>query len=347
MDVVECRSEKQWDEVLAQFTDPPFLQSWAWGEFQKKLENETFRILVKEGRRVEAAAQLYIVRSRFFTFLYCPRGPLARNKEGLKEILTFLRTKARENGADFLFIEPNNVSFFNELVYLLEGFVNNYTIQPQHTLVISLNRSADILFRSFRKSTRYLIKQAMKKNVTISVFNTLSRWNDFARLLLETEKRQKFLLQSSTYLRRQFTKLAEQKIAKLFIAYCGDIPVAGAIILQYRGTATYLYAASSENGRKIGAAHFLVWSAIQNAKQKGCKAFDFWGIAPKDKPKHPWSGISVFKKGFGGEVITFPDAYAFPVHASRYKLYRLVTFLRAKRILRIAQRKWLSVVKRE
>jgi lipid II:glycine glycyltransferase (peptidoglycan interpeptide bridge formation enzyme) len=52
----------------------------------------------------------------------------------------------------------------------------------------------------------------------------------------------------------------------------------------------------------------LQWEAIKEAKSRGCKTYNFWGIAPEIKnPEdikvslHPWAGLSLFKMGFGGE----------------------------------------------
>ena len=40
----------------------------------------------------------------------------------------------------------------------------------------------------------------------------------------------------------------------------------------------------------------------KEAKKRGMKWYNFWGIAPDDAPaSHPFKGITHFKKGFGGE----------------------------------------------
>ena len=45
----------------------------------------------------------------------------------------------------------------------------------------------------------------------------------------------------------------------------------------------------------------MQWKAIKEAKKRGCKIYDFWGYEdPVKNPKHPYSGPTLFKMGFGG-----------------------------------------------
>ena len=53
----------------------------------------------------------------------------------------------------------------------------------------------------------------------------------------------------------------------------------------------------------------------------GCNYYNFWGIAPPDKPKHPWAGLSVFKKGFGGFEEAYLHAQDFPISPKYYLNY--------------------------
>ena len=29
--------------------------------------------------------------------------------------------------------------------------------------------------------------------------------------------------------------------------------------------------------------------------------YNFWGVVPESEKNHPWAGLSLFKKGFGGK----------------------------------------------
>lgn len=68
--------------------------------------------------------------------------------------------------------------------------------------------------------------------------------------------------------------------------------------------------------------YLLLWSAIQEAKKRNISLFNFWGvIKDTDSHKHPWYGLSQFKKGFGGEEREFLHAQDIPLSMGYWKTY--------------------------
>ena len=65
----------------------------------------------------------------------------------------------------------------------------------------------------------------------------------------------------------------------------------------------------------------MQWEAIKEAKQRGCEEYNFWGIAPNDNKNHPWAGLSLFKKGFGGYRRDYVKTQDLPLS----KVYTLIT----------------------
>jgi len=71
----------------------------------------------------------------------------------------------------------------------------------------------------------------------------------------------------------------------------------------------------------------LQWEAIIAAKKAGCTQYDFWGIAPKNLPRHKWAGITRFKKGFGGQEQNYVgclDLVYLPFWYPFYKIANLI-----------------------
>ena len=75
------------------------------------------------------------------------------------------------------------------------------------------------------------------------------------------------------------------------------------------------------------APYVLQWFEITRAKNDGFKYYDFWGIAPNDDPKHPWAGVTRFKKGFGGIIVEYGGTWEKGV-SWKYNLYRILRKLR-------------------
>ena len=100
--------------------------------------------------------------------------------------------------------------------------------------------------------------------------------------------------------------------------------VAAGLVFDDKTTRYNLQGAQSEKGRKLHATGILTIQLIYDAKEKGLKTFDFWGIAPENAPKnHPWAGFTGFKKTFKGEQINYAGTYDIVVKPVKYRLYQL------------------------
>ncbi|HRQ86733.1 MAG TPA: methicillin resistance protein, partial [Candidatus Saccharibacteria bacterium] len=58
---------------------------------------------------------------------------------------------------------------------------------------------------------------------------------------------------------------------------------------------------------------------------------NFWGIAYNDDPGHRYAGVTTFKRGFGGEDVTYIAAHDFILHSFRYKFNWLIETIRRKK----------------
>ena len=91
--------------------------------------------------------------------------------------------------------------------------------------------------------------------------------------------------------------------------------LSGILMIQTKDIAYYMYAASSDKGKKLFAPTICVWESIKLAKKLGCKIYDFEGIYDERFPLKSWKGFTRFKKSFGGKEISYPGAfvkYRFP-----------------------------------
>lgn len=75
--------------------------------------------------------------------------------------------------------------------------------------------------------------------------------------------------------------------------------VAAILILCHGCSATYQIGWSDEDGRKHGGHHRLLWSALQQLKDRNVTDFDLGGINDDSA-----SGVSAFKDGLGGQRVT-------------------------------------------
>ena len=177
-------------------------------------------------------------------------------------------------------------------------------MDAEYCWVLDIDKSEDELLAAMRKTTRYEIRHAQKLGIG-NTFNDqrISNIGEFLFALYdETSKRHGFVRHQG--IEEEFEVFAAEKKSSIVFRSMITKTIAGAIILFYGNQAIYHHGASLTG--KIPASYLIQWEAIREAKKRGFKLYNFWGIAPDDNPNHPWRGITLFKKGFGGrESIIF------------------------------------------
>jgi peptidoglycan pentaglycine glycine transferase (the first glycine) len=111
-----------------------------------------------------------------------------------------------------------------------------------------------------------------------------------------------------------------------FGKYQGEY-VSTAFVVYANGSGFYHHGASNQKFPSITASEAVQWAAIKEAKARGCERYNFWGIVPEEAVKHPWHGLSKFKRGFGGFAEGYIHAQDIPL-TSKYWLNYLVEKIR-------------------
>jgi lipid II:glycine glycyltransferase (peptidoglycan interpeptide bridge formation enzyme) len=284
-----------------------FLQSDEWLDFQKKLNRNVFN--VQGVRTIEHKIALNK------SFLYSPRIGAIENFEdfikGIKEI-------AKKENAIFFKLEPQE-EIDRDLLEKF-GFKKSNNVQPLQTITLNLTKTEEELLSVMHQKTRYNINLAQKKEIKIRISDKNNiDFDTFWGLTQKTTKRDSF----SVYPRECYKKMLEIPGAELFVAEIDNKIVAANIVLFCTGQAIYLHGASDYEYRNLMAPYLLQWEQVKEAKRRNCTEYDFWGI---DEIK--WPGVTRFKRGFGGQEITYPGAYDLIFQPFWYIIYKL-----AKRIL--------------
>ena len=117
--------------------------------------------------------------------------------------------------------------------------------------------------------------------------------------------------------------------ARIFIAYYNGEPIAGSIFIIHRSQVIYHYSGSLGKHRNIPSAYLLHWEAIKYFKQLGIKIYNFWGVCKENQTKHPWFGLSLFKRGFSNKELEFLHAQDLIIKPAAY-LTRVYEWLEAR-----------------
>jgi lipid II:glycine glycyltransferase (peptidoglycan interpeptide bridge formation enzyme) len=321
-------SAEAWEQWLAGFPQAHLLQSRPWGELKATFGWEAVRL--QEG---DSGAQLLLRRlPGGLCLAYLPKGPVTAGpwQAAWRAIFPAIDALCRRRHAVFLKVEPDlwegeNPDLGSTLA--AQGFRPAASIQPRRTLVLDLSGSeADWLARMHQK-TRYNIRLAERKGVTVEPSADVAT---FYALAQQTAQRDGFAVHSLDYYRRAHELFGARGACALFIASYEGEPLAGLMAFCWGKRAYYLYGASSDRERERMPNYLLQWQAMRWAAAQGCTSYDLWGIPDEDEETLEanftrrtdglWS-VYRFKRGFGGDPRRSAGAWDKVYHPALYRLY--------------------------
>lgn len=341
MEVKVIEHKKQWEDFLAGCFEKTFLQSWAWGDFHQSMGNSVWRFGFFEEGALIAVALVVKISARRGSFLLVPHGPVLKSEihEIKKEVVKLLKEKlyglAKKEAVDFIRISPifkrtpENEAIFKEL-YFRQAPLHYH---PESSWKLYIKPDEETLLQQMRKSTRYLIKNALK-NTDLEVIKStnVADMKIFYDIHTPVARQQKFTPFSVNYLSKEFLAfLPDNAISLFFIKYKGKY-IAGAFEIFWSGIGFYHHAALLPEYHKLPASYLLQWEAIVEAKKRGSEIYDFWGYAdPVKDPNHPYAGPTLFKMGFGGYVDKYVKTQDFVISPKYWINYIIEVSRKIKR----------------
>lgn len=343
MRVLEATVEDSapWDAFVRSSPTGSFLQSWAWGEFQRAAGFTVTRLAVSGPGDTSAgvsaplrAVCLLVCRPLPFnrSFLYAPWGPALASADlsadggaALRAIAAAVRERLPSTGV-FARIEPRFPPTPEAHALLREaGFTApGRSIQPRDTLIINLLPSEDELLRRMHPKTRYNLRLARRHGVVVEERNNDVGLKAFLAFARDAERRGAFRYHHEAYYRAMLATLAPAGLLTILLARYRGTVVAAHLLVHFGETVTYAHGASSTQHRSVMAPYLLQWEGILRARAQGAKRYDLFGIAPKGSSvTHPWSGITRFKRGFGGAEEHTLGAMDLVADPTWYRLYEV------------------------
>lgn len=310
-----------WDERAVRSPRGHVLQSAAWARIRAAQGWEPEFLALGEPLPVALVLWRRLPLGR--RIAYVPRGPVA-DSATLPHALERLAQHARERGALFLKVDPELAPEEAGPALRAAGFRRAPDIQPiLATLLLDLAPDEDALLAGLEKDTRWSVRQAEKRGVSVREANADADLRRFYDLYSVTGSRAGFITRTWDYYRLVWRTLIDDGLATLRLAEHEGAAVAGSMTWHCGAKELYMYGATDEAGRKCFAAYALLWASIRAAREQGFRQFDLGGIPadPADEGD-PMQGPYRFKKGFGGEIVRYAGAHDTVPAALPYRLYR-------------------------
>jgi peptidoglycan pentaglycine glycine transferase (the first glycine) len=287
-----------WNQFLSARPNAHLLQTGEWGELKSMFEWKPVRIV-----NVEDGVQILFRKLPLgFTIGYLPKAnPAASLWHEIDSI-------CKQNRAVFLKLEPDLWTDQTPDTQHLALRTSPHNIQPPRTILIDLTGSEDEILARMKQKTRYNIRLAEKKGVTVRPWDDISAFHD---MMLVTSERDGFGVHSEKYYRQAYELLHPKGMCELFLAEFEGKPLAALFVARHGNRAYYLYGASTDEERNRMPTYLLQWAAIKWAKACGAEEYDLWGVPDEEQEileanfeaRHDglW-GVYRFKRGFGGQL---------------------------------------------
>ena len=325
-------NKQEWEDFLARHPEANFLQSWYWGEFHEALGKTIARIGFYRDQKLIGVMLSIIESAKRGRYLTVPAEPIINWED--KELVSFafaeMKNIAALNSCVFVRIRPQLLEddFSKQIFQVNNARSAQMHLHAELTSRLDITKSEDELLAQMRKTTRYEIRKAEKLGVTIETSKDEKDVKEFYDYQLETAKRQKFVPFSYKFLQEQFRVFFAADKALLYTAKFEGKILAQAFIIFYGNEAVYHYGIGTDEGRKYPGAYSIQWEAIKEAKKRGMKYYNFWGVASEEDKHHRFYTISIFKRGFGGEDTRYLHAQDLVINKPKYLVNFAVERLR-------------------
>lgn len=326
--------KKEWENFLASHEEANFLQSWYFGEFHERLGKTINRTGFYSGKNLCGIMLSVEEKAKRAKYLTIPGGPIIdwKNKELVKKVFSEMKKIGKDSNCVFVRIRPQLIeNEFSKQIFKENSCINS----PMHltadlTTQLDITKPDEELLSNMRKATRYEIRKAEKLGIKITSSKDEKDVKQFYNYQLQTAKRQKFVPFSYAFLDNQFDTFFKENKALLYTAKFEKKILAQAFVIFYGNEAVYHYGIGTEEGRKYPGAYLLQWEAIKEAKRRGLKKYNFWGVAPQENKNHRFSGVSLFKRGFGGEDVQYLHAQDLVINIPRYIVNFIIENIRKR-----------------
>lgn len=292
----------EWNQYLQNHPNAHLLQTAEWGELKSAFGWKPVRLV-----NSETGVQILFRKLPLgFTIGYIPKA------NPYVSLWKEIDSVCKQNRAIFLKLEPDTWTVDLQIIQL--PIANNqlrispHNIQPPNTVVINISRSEEEILARMKQKTRYNIRLAEKKGVTVHAWDNLTA---FHQMMQVTGDRDGFGVHSLEYYKRAYELMHPKGMGEILVAGYEGEPLAALFVARNGNRAYYLYGASTDAERNRMPTYLLQWEAIRWARAHGCNEYDLWGVPDEDEAtleanfesRHDglW-GVYRFKRGFGGEL---------------------------------------------
>ncbi|MBR3204141.1 peptidoglycan bridge formation glycyltransferase FemA/FemB family protein [Candidatus Saccharibacteria bacterium] len=335
--IIEAGNRENWDKFVTSDKTSNFLQSWDFYVFHESRGNKVVRkIAINEEGKIIGAYAGVVETAKRGKHLAIAGGPILdwKDKTLVKKIFEDIKEETKRNHCVFARVRPQLELSEKSLNLMKELGLKRAPmyLSVEYAGILNLEKSEEEILAGASQGFRRKLRKAKKNNIIVKTSKDPKEIKTFYEIQLETAKRNHFYAFSESFLEKQFSAFAKNNEAKLFIAKTetGEI-LAENFMIFYGNEASYHYGVSSDLGTKYSAAPLLHIEAMREARERGIKRYNLWGIVGLEEKEHRFYGVSEFKRSFGCEELKYTPAHDLIVNKQKYLLTKTIENIRKKR----------------
>lgn len=203
--------------------------------------------------------------------------------------------------------------------------------------IVDLEGSQEDLRKRLHGKKRNLIKKAEKSGLRVELAQSREQILSYRNLAMKTWQRKtdqgirfpKPPREAQFKLMKK--RLIDPGIGKMYLAYDGSDPVAGAFFAGFYDSAYYVLSAAIETGLKKSAPDLLIWTAMCDYQGEGVRRFNLGGVSENEVPDGSLeqSGLYHFKIRFSAQVKPCFNSSNI-LKPNRYRLWQLFNAAKPK-----------------
>jgi len=303
-------SREEWDEVSQGSPQLNLLQSWAYGA--AKEQSSAWR--VERGYFQDNGSTLGIAQCLVRSLplglggvAWVNRGPMvvsSGSAHSCDQLAAALRAYYVSVRGYYLRIAPPVPGeAFNAADWREAGFETADTL-GWASAVLDLSPPLEELRAGLNRKWRGHLNRAGRQSIDLKVGDEEQHFDVFLRQH-ESLIAEKGFETSVTpaFLRALQDALPKSRKMLVVLAYHENELLGSVLMAFYGDTAEYLAGNTTDQGRRLGAGHLMLWRAIEAVQERGYRYLDVSGMDPIQTPE----GILTFKQGLNAEPYRFSN----------------------------------------
>ena len=313
-----------WDDMVSANPDGgQYLQTLSWAEAKARWGWQPHHMVHEHhGSRL---AVLFLSRrvAGLGDLWYSPKGPGVTDPHAL---LAMVPWSPAPDGAFVVKVEPEVAAAADLSAWRGAGLVKSPAdIQSSRaTILVDLGPDEDTILASFKSKTRYNIRLAERRGVTV-VDRAVDRAHGdvLYRLMLQTNMRKGITTRPREYFHDCWSRLGSRGQGRFFFALHEGEVLAAAFIAYLGRRGWYKDGGSSRRSSNLMAPHLLQWEVMRDLRSRGVESYDLVAVPRPSElaDTHPFAGLHRFKSGFNENVTEFVGVWDWPVRPRALALW--------------------------